>query len=473
MNVNGLIDKSLEKQNCSYHESSSCEVCTPALDVPGARWCNIDSLSGVPAGIPVYRKDSDVLLFPFSHTLVTGSSGTGKSEVFYKNFLNILSRIDDGYKPSLLISDLKGDISRQTKRLLEAKGYETLVFDMRNSFATASYNFLLQIYDDYQEALKIKKALDNNCVYSVFDGVEYADTAEARAAASAKRLRLLDFVERTIMDISHIIIVSHDPKDKAWCEGARTMFRAIIWTLLHDSEHPRKTHMTREKFTIENVCRAAFCTDEDCENIVDWLRRAKHIITVKNALASTYDIKAKITRDGYVSTINTALSEDASTSIKALTRTSDDIDLRRVARGEKPYAIYVITDERQKSTNSICMMLINNLINELMNEADKSETGSLSRDFIVLADEFANMPAMPNLANKITTLRSRRIWIWLSDVSPRLRSRRSNSSIDGAMMKISVASGRFFRTLAAPTGSISKITLPRSNFSSSWPTGVP
>ncbi len=410
MNVNGLIDKSLEKQNMSYHESSSCDVCTPDTAVPNARWCKLDALSGEKFGIPVFRRGEDVLLLPLTHTLVTGSSGTGKSEVFYKNFINIISRVEPSSRPSLLITDLKGDISRQTKKLLEASGYTTLVFDMRNSYNTASYNFLTQLYDDYTEACKIKKSLDENKITEYFDGVKYSSVKEARAVASAKRLTLLDFVERTITDISHIIIASHDPKDKSWCEGARTMLRAILWTLLHDSECPT-AHMTRKKFTISNVCRTAFSTDEECEDIINWLRRAEDNLTVKNALASNYDIKAKVTRDGYVSTINTALAEYSSNSIKALTRTSGDIDLRKIASGDKPYAIYVITDERQKSTNSICMMLINNLINELMNVADKSDTGALSRDFIILADEFANMPPLPNLTSKITTLRSRRIWM--------------------------------------------------------------
>ena len=411
MNVNGLIDKSLEKQNQIYHESSSCIDCSPKVAVPRATWHKLDTLSGKDSGIPIYLRDNDVLLLPFSHTLVTGSSGTGKSEVFYKNFLNIVARVGTEKLPSLLITDLKGDISRQTRKLLESRGYKTLVFDMRNSYNTAAYNFLTQVYDDYHEALKIQKALDASAIGNFFEKVEYSSVSEARAAARAKMLTLLDFVERTITDISHIIVESHDPKDKSWCEGARTMLRAIIFTMLHDSETPQKTKMTRARFNISNVCRAAFSTDEDCEYIIEWLRRAQHRLVVKNALASNYDIKAKVTRDGYISTINTALSEYSSSSVQALTRTTDDINLREIAKCKEPYAIFVITDERQKSTNNICMMLINNLINELMNEADKSDTGSLSRDFIILADEFANMPALPNLANKITTLRSRRIWM--------------------------------------------------------------
>ena len=109
MNVNGLIDKSLEKQNISYHESSSCESASPDTPVKNARWCKISSLGDEGLGIPVYRRDDDVLLLPLTHTLVTGSSGTGKSEVFYKNFINILTRVEDKSKPSLLITDLKGD----------------------------------------------------------------------------------------------------------------------------------------------------------------------------------------------------------------------------------------------------------------------------------------------------------------------------------------------------------------------------
>ena len=414
MNINSSINRSLEKENRAYHEDSRCDICTTDLAVRRGTWTTVDQLGELEAGgIPVFFDGKNVLLLPYSHTLVTGSTGTGKSEVIYKNQLKLLCNLPEKIRPSFLVTDLKGDISQQQAEYLKNHGYEVLVFNMRDPYRSRRFNFLQQIFDDYLEAYEIERKLKSNQIRTNFGGGKYRTVEEARDAASAHRLTVLDSIERTLTELTHIIIPLDDPKDGMWIAGARTMLKAIIYTMLNDAKNP-DTGMVREMFTISNVCRAAYSTKDDCDDLVSWLHQAEDILCVKNAIAANYRINAKVTRDGYVSSLNTPLGEYTSSSIAALTATADDINLRDVAASEKPYAIFVITDDRQKATNGICMMLINNLLAELTAAADRSPSHSLPRDFIILADEFANMPALPNLENKITTLRSRRIWMMMA-----------------------------------------------------------
>ena len=160
------------------------------------------------------------------------------------------------------------------------------------------------------------------------------------------------------------------------------------------------------------MARIAFSTEDDCEYLIDYLTRAsERFLTVKNALASNYNIRAKQTRDSYISSCNTPLGEYTSYSISALTSSSTDIDFERVACGDKPYAFILITDERNPTTNIFSMMFLNKMISDFVDYADNSHSKSLTRDVVCLYDEFANMPEFPALSNKITTLRSRRIWL--------------------------------------------------------------
>lgn len=411
MDINRSIAKTLIKENGQYHEASKCTDCKPNTKVRRGVWLAENKLKNAEKiGIPVYYDEKNVLMLPFSHALVTGSSGTGKTEVIYKNLLKLLGDLPPELLPSMMITDLKGDLSQDIYGYLIHKGYRVIVLDMRNSYGSARYNFLSQIYDDYHEALQIQQALREKKIRREFDGVTYRSIEVARAAAKAKRLELLDFVDQSIAEVAHIIITVNDPKDKTWVDGARTMLKAIIWTMLRDSERS-ESQMTRETFTIANVCRIAFSTGDDCEEIVEWMERAKDILCVQNAITSNYQLKAKVTRDGYVSSLNTPLGEYTSNAIGSITATSDEIDLRKIAKSDQPYAVFVITDDRRKTTNNICMMFMNNLINELVEAADRSPGHALKRDFIILADEFANMPPMPNLSHKITTLRSRKIWM--------------------------------------------------------------
>lgn len=413
MTLNQSIKLSLEQENRSHHEESSCPTLKIGTSVKKGIWLTRPELKHCEAGQAglVHYFDGDhVLMLPYTHELVIGSTGTGKSEVFYKNQLDLLTELPEDLRPSFLFTDTKGSVHPYAVPKLEAAGYEVIVLDMRNPYQSARYNFILQIYDDYKESKQLSSLLAEDKITSVFDGTKYPSKKAAINVAKAKKVRLFENVERSIDELAHVIIPDGEAKDRTWIEGARNMLRAIVWTMLYDSDLP-DTKMTREFFTIANVARIAFTTGDDCEEIIDWLSRAKSILCVQSAINSNYNLRAKITRDGYVSTLNTNLGEFSSSAIGAITATTDEINLKRIAKGKHPVAIFVVTDERQKTTNSICTIFINNLINELVNEADRSDTHSLDRDFVILADEFANMPAIPNLANKITTLRSRRIWM--------------------------------------------------------------
>lgn len=412
MNINASIGNALERQNSRYHEESQCITCTAGTEIKQGYWTTVDGLQHCPPeqiGLVHYFDGKNLMMLPFAHELVIGSTGTGKSEVFYKN-QSLLAALPKEKRPSFLFTDVKGNIHSDLAPMLTKQGYKVIVYDLRNPHKSARYNFLLQIYDDYREATTIKRLLDEDKITKCFDGRTYSSVKQARIAAECKRAVLIDSVERAINELSSLIVQDYDPADRMWTSGARTMLNSIIWTMLRDSENP-ENGMTREKFTIANVCYIAFSTGDDCEEIVEWLSRAQDILCVRSAIVSNYKLKAKTTRDGYISTLNTALGDYSSSTIGAITSTTDEIDLRKIAAGDDPYAIFVITDERQKTTHNICMMFINNLINELVAEADRSPTRSLNRDFVIMADEFANMPPMPNLANKITTLRSRRIWM--------------------------------------------------------------
>lgn len=411
MNISNSIHQSLENQNKDYHEASECISCTPNTKIRNATWFTLDNIEekGVP-GIVTYFDGYNVLTVPFSHAVNTGCTGSGKTEVFYKNQLDILRRLSYDKRPSIMITDPKGTMHISFKKKLEDMGYDVQIVDMRNPQQSAKYNPLLQIYDDYQEALSLKKKLDNNEIEREFNGKRYTSPLKARIAAEYRHYDLMNSVERGINEMAYITVPVESTKDRCWSDGARTMLMAIMWTMLRDSENP-ENGMTREKFTLANVCHIASSTDNDCEDICNWLDRADDIQCVRSALTGNYRLKAKITRDGYVSTLGTALAEYASIAVDMITATTDEISIPKIASSEKPYAIFVITDERQKSTNGICMMFMNNLINGLVAAADRNPTHSLPRDFVVFADEFANMPEMPNISNKITTLRSRRIWM--------------------------------------------------------------
>lgn len=412
INENKIQQLLLEK-NKNNHEASQCVECKFGKNVKGGKWVehkdipNLDEFAQ-----PVYMDEKGALLYPISHNLIIGSTGSGKTTVLYDNCIDFYKKLSPQNRPSFLALDFKGDMYVRHAKELEAKGYKVKIMDMRNPYCSACYNPLASIYEAYQESCQIGKDILNNKIGKTFRGVTYSSKSEANKQALARSFELKDKVDRYITELAEILIVNTDPKNLSWTEGGRNCLKAIIYTMLFDSENP-DYGLTMDKFTLSNVARTAFNTGDDYEDIIKWLERAQHIQVVLGALSSVYKLKASITRDGYTSSMTAELNKYTSRSIEALT-SKNDISISDIANGKDDYAIFLITDSRVQATNAVAMMFINDLINTLADTADKKPSRSLDKDFVILADEMGNLPQVPNMCNKITTLRSRKIWLHMS-----------------------------------------------------------
>ncbi len=408
------IETLLLESNERAHEDSKCIDCKEnGAKVKGGRWIKqseIPTLDEI--GQPVYMDDENVLLYPLSHDLIIGSTGSGKTTVLYDNRIDFYSKMKKEKRPSFMVMDLKGEMYMRHTKKLEDAGYKVRVIDMRNPFFSASYNPFSTIFDYHVECCQIQKAIENGQIGKTYRGVKYESVAQANSVALARYFELKDAIDRYVNELAEIIVVNTDPKNLSWTEGGRSCLKAIIYTMLRDYEN-KDLGMTKEKFTLNNVARISFTTEDGYEVLIKWLRRADDITVVAGALGACYDIKAQVTRDGYTSSLNAELNKYSSVSISALTAKSDVL-VSEIAECEEDYAIFLITDSRSQITNNIAMMFMNDLINTLSEKADKNPTRCLDKDFIILADEMGNLPQVPGMSNKISTLRSRKIWMHMS-----------------------------------------------------------
>lgn len=407
------IRQLLLEKNKNNHEASRSVECQYGVHVEGGNWVEEKDFPNLTKLYqPVYMDEKGALLYPMTHDLIIGSTGSGKTTVLYDNYIDYYSKLDKSIRPSLAIVDIKGDMyTRHAKKLMK-KGYKVHVMDMRNPYFSACYNPLAVIYENYRESNEIEKAILNGTIGRTYRGVTYKSVAEANKVALGRSFELKDAVDRSINELVEIMIINADPKNLSWTMGGRNCLKAIMYTLLFDSEK-NEYGMTKEKYTLSNVLRTAFNKENDYDTIIKWLKRAKHIQVVEGALSSVYELKANVTRDGYVSSMTAELNKYSSHSISALTSKSD-ISISDIAKGEEDHAVFLITDSRVQATNAVAMMFINDLINALVDVADRKPARMLDKDFVFLADEMGNMPNLPNMCNKITTLRSRKIWMHMS-----------------------------------------------------------
>lgn len=409
-NVRG-IEQLLLKGNARLHEASVCVNCEAKTPVRGGRWIKKSDLPRLKEiGQPVFAEGDDILLYPMTHDMIIGSTGSGKTTVLYDNWIHFYANLPKKIRPSFLVFDLKGDMyGRHGKELME-KGYKLKVFNAREAFFSARYNPLTVIYDTYRKAVELREALDENTVTETFDGVTYASVEEARAVAAARECEARDAVDRYVAELAELIVTNTDPKNLTWTEGARTCFKAILYSMLRESDRGR---IDRDSFNLRNLCEAAFCTRNEYFYLINWLGKNRDLPVVAGALSSCYELKAQITRDGYVSSLNSELSKYASFAVSTLT-SRPEIDFREIVEDGEDYAIFLVTDDRRQVTNNLAMMMLNDLIISLSEKADRNPSHALDKDFIVFADELANLPKLPGLSHKISTLRSRKIWLQMA-----------------------------------------------------------
>ena len=79
------------------------------------------------------------------HTLVIGTTGSGKTTMIIDPAIRILSRT--GEKPCLVVTDPKGELYNNHSIQLKANGYRLLTLDLRNPYASTRWNPMSNAYE--------------------------------------------------------------------------------------------------------------------------------------------------------------------------------------------------------------------------------------------------------------------------------------------------------------------------------------
>ena len=95
------------------------------------------------------------LLHQVWHTLVIGTTGTGKTQGLIHPTIQLLSHTKT--KPSFLVTDVKSEIHPKHERNLKAEGYDVMAFDLRDPYKSVRWNPLTKPYKAYVRAHNLKK----------------------------------------------------------------------------------------------------------------------------------------------------------------------------------------------------------------------------------------------------------------------------------------------------------------------------
>lgn len=360
------------------------------------------------------------------HTLVIGTTGSGKTEGYVIPSIQILSAC--GSKPSMIISDPKGELYIKTARKCRDEGYEIKVLDLRSPYSSTRWNPMDKPYMAYQKALHLEKqvkkfdgsvdpktteykpiAKSYGDVWYGFEKKAYADKDALISDMKSLKAQLINQAQNDLKEIAMTICPIENKNDSSWERGAQEFITGVMFAMLEDSGD-EELGMTREKFNLYNVSQICNWKDASSDDMYATLRNyfnGRPQTSKVLSLVSTAINNAPNTTRSYMGIVTSAMSIFQDDGINYIT-SYNDMDFQDFAN--KPTVLYIKVPDEKKSRHAIATMCIAQLYQMLIEKANETTKLALPRNVYFILDEFANLPKINNFSELITVGRSRNIF---------------------------------------------------------------
>ena len=341
-----------------------------------------------------------------AHTLVIGTTGSGKTTTFVNPMIQILAETKT--KPSMFISDPKGELYADHAEALKKRGYEVKILDLRNPYNSTRWNPLERAFTYYQRMLHLEDEVITDEEYGCykFDGNSYYNQEELQGAIQVKKQQLHDIVYEDLHDITTVLCPINNKSEPMWESGAKNFVLSIALAMLEDSENP-DLGLTKEKYNFYSITKVATKTDNECEDLINYFQNRSPLSKAVSLSKQIMDASDK-TRSSYLSSTFDKLSMFSDLSLCALT---SENEIEFGSMGEKPIALFLQIPDEKETRHTLASMVILQAYKELVHKANSYDSLSLPRPVYFILDEFGNLPKVHKLEQMITVGRSRNIWM--------------------------------------------------------------
>ena len=399
---------------------------------PAYKYCDYSNLKnsqniGIPIRAEYKGGKLHINMYQNIHTLVIGTTGSGKTTQFVDPVMQILS--ESGKHPCFVVSDPKGEIYTNHSQKLRRLGYNVLVFDLREPFKSTCWNPMTRAYDLNQEAINLHKhvivhhnedprktnlKLASTTYYSEwyeFKGFAFGARAELESYMNGLKQNLKNEAFEDLRDIATTLCPIQSQQDPIWDRGAKDMVLATMLAMLEDSENPA-LGMTREKYNFYNLSKILNIKDNDPYNPIKTLTdyfKGRDPLSLSIQLANQIISNNEKTASSYMGIVTDRMSLFSDMGICYATSVNE-MELKTFC--VKPTALFIKIPDEMQTRYPIATMFISQLYKTLVDIATK-HGGTLPKDVYFLLDEFGNLPKIEGFDAMITVARSRKIWFLL------------------------------------------------------------
>ena len=410
-----------------------------------ARWMNeteakkvyevgpVENVTGTILG-QFTQDGEEVIALPFEPTgnrnlILIGPPGSGKSFGYVRTA--VFQSIVRG--ESVVVTDPKGEIHNDMRKLLESRGYKVKVFNLINLDLSNAWDCVQEIYDpitgniDDQRVITFcKTVIANTGGGANSKGDPFWESSEEnlfRVAVSycayIREKSLIEIYERrakelltqlpyiTREDEQSLIEIVKNP------ESAMVDRRRVVEYLAHsfygDEEGDRKLSEWEEDAP---TCNISDIYDALLHNDLDkWEANFKYV-PLSHPAASAWAVfkgMGERVQPNIVGGLNTRLQLFMTYKVR---RVISNDDIRLANLGAEKIALFLIISDDNASMQLLSSLLLSFLFKDLK-EAFDAVGGEGRIPVNVVADELANTGVWPNFEKTIATARSRKIAVSL------------------------------------------------------------
>ena len=330
-------------------------------------------------GMPMYRSGYHYIVdTSTTHSLTVGATRAGKSQVLVNTFLYLLAQAQN--KQNVVINDMKAELLEQTYSIFKDNGYNIKVLNLRDTSISSGYNPLAIIIDGYCEAMRTESQnLDSviNDIHSLSDAITYDKQADPIWPSSAKAL-----LSAIILYLLEACYLSHS-LDKLSMYTVTTFF-IEYGTTVKDPMTGLESNKLDELFQELPTGHAAK-TEYATSNF------------------STGD-----TRSSIYTTLSDDLSLWSDEGICRLTA-SREIDFNEIITSDTPTAVFMVIPDDRRNRHKLAILFVNQMYQSLISYITKNRIDKMPRRWNFVLDEFAQMPPIPDMAQKMNVSAGRNI----------------------------------------------------------------
>ena len=318
-----------------------------------------------------------------THTMVVAGTRSGKTQGIVIPTLQLFAR--SNAKPSVLVTDPKGELFETNSKVFQENGYEVIRLDLRNPELSLFWNPLSIAFNNWKFGCELEDKYNNNP----------KDTSASLYYSFQQKA--LDYLS----DICQTLFPVTDPKERFWQESAAGVVKGLLMAILYDMKS--NNTFDENKFNLASVIPMINNKDE----IIDYLKSLDVTHPARISASSLLD-GAKETTASVLQSLKTGLEKFSDPILRTLIA-NNNINLTKIIN--KPHIVFLIVPDDRTDRHVFATLFISQIYKLLIEIADKSNK-MLTRPFYFILDEFANIPQIPDMGPKISVSGGRNIW-WL------------------------------------------------------------